>query len=299
MALTGKQFKISAGDHAVTVVEVGGGLRRYVHAGADVVMTYGEDELPPHGSGAVLMPWPNRLRGGRYVFAGQEHQLPITEVPRGNAIHGLARWIRWTPTAVEAASVRLAADIPPQTGWPFELRVELAYALHPDHGLAVTAVARNHGTTPAPFGAGFHPYFSLRGGRLDDTAVRVPAQWRIITDEILLPVGQQDVASTPYDLRRGRRIGPLRMDDAFTGLSTVDGRGVAEVHSKSGGARLWFDETFRYLQVFTSVDVSHGVSAVAIEPMTCPADAFNSGTGLIILEPGAMWTGSWGISPLA
>ena len=89
-----------------------------------------------------------------------------------------------------------------------------------------------------------------------------------------------------------------RFDDAFTALSTVDGRGVAEVHTTSGGARLWFDETFQYLQVFTIDDLAHGVPAVAIEPMTCPADAFNSGSGLIVLEPGGMWTGSWGVEPL-
>jgi aldose 1-epimerase len=49
--------------------------------------------------------------------------------------------------------------------------------------------------------------------------------------------------------------------------------------------------------VFTVDDLAHGVPAIAIEPMTCPADAFNTGTGLMVLEPGASWTGSWGITP--
>jgi aldose 1-epimerase len=71
------------------------------------------------------------------------------------------------------------------------------------------------------------------------------------------------------------------------------------VRTGSGGARIWFDETFRYLQVFTVDDLVRGVPAVAIEPMTCPADAFNSGSGLIVLEPGGMWTGSWGVEPLS
>lgn len=295
MALTGKQFAISAGDYEATVVEVGGGLRRCTYAGADVLASYGEDKLPPKAAGSVLVPWPNRLRGGQYTFAGHSYQLPITEISRANATHGLARWVRWTPKAVDTAAVTLAVDIPPQLGWPFELHVEITYAMHPEHGLAVTTVARNQGATAVPFGIGFHPYVALRGGRLDDTVLRVDAEQRIVTDEALLPVGVQAVGGTPYDLRQGRKLGAQRYDDAFTGLSTVDGRGVAEVSSGSAGARLWFDETFRYLQVFTTEDLA-GVPAVAIEPMTCPADAFNSGSGLIVLNPGGMWTGSWGVT---
>src|SRR6266550_4308212 len=150
MALTGKQFAISAGDYSATAVEIGGGLRRCTYAGADVLASYGEDELPPKAAGSVLTPWPNRLRGGQYTFAGHSYQLPITEISRANATHGLARWIRWAPMAVESAAVALAVDIPPQAGWPFELRVELTYALHPDRGLAVTAVVRNQGATAGP-----------------------------------------------------------------------------------------------------------------------------------------------------
>jgi aldose 1-epimerase len=298
MALTGKQFTIRAGEHEVTVVEVGGGLRRYTHAGVDVLAPYGEDELPPSGCGAVLMPWPNRLAGGRYSFGGRTFQVPITEVPRGNAIHGLARWSRWAPVTVDAAAVTLALDIVPQTGWPFELRAEVTYALHPDHGLSVTAVARNHGSTSAPFGAGFHPYLSLHGHRLDDVTLHVPARQRLVTDEAQLPVGVQDVTKTPYDLRRARRLKTLRLDDGFTDLSTVDGRGGVEVRTRSGGARLWFDESFRYLQVYTLEHLGVGAPAVAVEPMTCPANAFNTGAGLIVLEPAAGWTGSWGITPI-
>jgi aldose 1-epimerase len=32
--------------------------------------------------------------------------------------------------------------------------------------------------------------------------------------------------------------------------------------------------------------------------MTCPPDALNSGTGLITLEPGETWQGSWGLRPI-
>lgn len=298
--LTGKQFTIMAGEHEVTAVEVGGGLRRYTHAGADVLVPYGEAELPPNGSGQVLMPWPNRLARGRYSFGGRTYQVPITEVARGNANHGLARWARWVPVAVDRAAVTLACDIVPQSGWPFEIHAEVTYALHADHGLAVTAVARNHGTTPAPFGAGFHPYFATHGHPLDEVTVHVAAQQRLVTDEALLPVGVQEVAKTPYDLRRAQPLRALRLDDTFTGLSRTDGLGAVEIRTRSGGAQLWFDAAFEYLQVYTHERLGGGgAPALAVEPMTCPADALNSGAGLIILEPGRVWTGKWGIAPLA
>lgn len=294
MPLTGKQFTIRAGQHELTAVEVGGGLRRYAHAGADVVASYAEDELPPNAAGQVLMPWPNRLARGQYTFAGHQYQVPITEVAQGNANHGLARWARWAPVAVNASSVTLGCDIPPQTGWPFEVRAEVTYALHPDHGLTVTAVARNNGGNPAPFGAGFHPYISVRGHRLDDVTLHVPARQRFVTDEAQLPIGTQDVAGTPYDFGQARRLKTLRMDDTFT----APGPSAADVRTGSGGAHVWYDGAFGYLQVFTTEALENGPPAIAVEPMTCPANAFNTGTGLLMLEPGGSWKGIWGITPI-
>src|ERR1700761_7230469 len=95
MALTGEQFTLVAGDFEATIVEVGAGLRALRHRGLDVTVPYGEDELPPKGTGATLVPWPNRIRGGGHRFDGVDYQLPLTEPAAGNAIHGLARWIRW------------------------------------------------------------------------------------------------------------------------------------------------------------------------------------------------------------
>jgi aldose 1-epimerase len=297
-ALTGQQFHLVAGDFAATVVEVGAGLRQFTHRGLDVTVGYGEDELPPRGAGAVLVPWPNRLRGGRYSYGDRDFQLALTEPARGNAIHGLARWTRWTPLAVDTSSVTLAVDLVPQTGWVFEVRVEVTYRLHPETGLGVQIVARNNGRWPAPFGAGFHPYLSLHGHRLDDVSVWLPAGQRLVSGEDQLPVGLAAVDGTGYDLRHGQRLEARRFDDGFTGLPDTPQARYAEVRTESGGARLWFDEAFGFLQLFTIEDLTPGLPAVAIEPMTCPADAFNSGTGLIVLEPGADWSAGWGISPI-
>lgn len=298
MSLTGEQYVIAAGRHEATVVEVGAGLRRYAVDGVDVTGTYGEDVLPPKACGVTLVPWPNRIRGGRYAFHGTAQQLALTEPAAGNAIHGLARWARWTPVQHLADRVTLGLDVVPQTGYPFQVRVETTYALHPEAGLVVTMTAHNLGPTRAPFGAGSHPYLSTRGHALADTTVQLPARELLVVDEQQVPVGVRSVTGSSHDLRRGRRLRTLRMDDGFTGLTTRDGQGAAEVRTRSGGARLWFDETFRYLQVFTVEALTPDQPAVAVEPMTCAPDAFNSGAGLIVLEPGGTWTGSWGVTPI-
>jgi aldose 1-epimerase len=298
MALTGKQHHISAGDHAAIVVEVGGGLRSYTYGAIDVTAPYPENEMPPRCDGGVLVPWPNRMRDGRYTFDGRPLQVAVTEVPKHNAIHGLARWVRWTAIDEQPSSVTMAVDIVPQTGWPFEVTVQVRYALDADTGLTVTVSAHNSGIDPAPFGAGFHPYLSLHGHLVDEAVVTVPAGRRLLVDDALIPVDSEPVDGSEYDLRAGRQLQSLRIDDAFTDVATSAGRGYASVRTPEGGAQLWFDEAFGFLQVFTADDLAHGVPAIAIEPMTCPADGFNSGSGLLVLDPGQTWSASWGIVPV-
>lgn len=298
MTLTGEQFSIAAGKHRATITEVGAALQRYAFDGVDVTVPFDPDQLPPWCCGAVLVPWPNRLRHGRYDFDGAHYQLALSEPELNNAIHGLGRWERWTAVRQQRSRVTMELDIVPQKGYPFEVRVELTYAVHAERGLSATITATNHGRPRAPFGAGFHPYLSTHGAALDAVTIQLPARERLLLDDAQVPIGTQSVAKTPYDLRRGKRLKQLRMDDGFTGLAVEHGRGAAEVRTKAGGARLWFDETFRYLQVFTKDDLVDGTPGIAIEPMTCAADAFNSTHGLIVLDAGGTWGGSWGITPL-
>lgn len=299
MTLTGRQYEIFAGEHAVTVTEVGAGLRQYTYGGTDVTRGYDPDTLPPWGCGAVLVPWPNRVRDGRYRFDGTDYQLALSDPDTHTAIHGLGRWARWTAVRHDRSEVTLALDVVPQKGWPFEVRVEVTYALDPATGLAVTATAHNHGRARLPFGAGFHPYLAVRGGSLSDAEIRVPAARRLILDEQQVPVGEEDVAGTDYDLRAPRVLGDTRLDAGFTALDTEAGRALAEVRTRAGGAQIWMGAAFGYVQVFTRDDLGGAGPAVAIEPMTCAPDAFNSGAGLVVLEPDERWHGTWGIVPLA
>ncbi len=98
---TGQQWTIGHGPFEATVVEVGGGLRTLSRDGVDLVAGYLPHERCASGRGQQLMPWPNRIRDGRYTFEGTERQLSITEVPLRNASHGLVRWALWELVELE------------------------------------------------------------------------------------------------------------------------------------------------------------------------------------------------------
>ncbi|MDC5699325.1 aldose 1-epimerase family protein [Intrasporangium calvum] len=298
-APTGQQWTIGRGPFEASVVEVGGGLRSLTMDGAPLVAGFGADEPCQSGRGQQLMPWPNRIRDGRYTWQGKQQQLPITEVPKGNASHGLVRWAIWELIELEPDSVTVGYRLYPQPGWDHPLDLRTTYVLD-DTGLVVTAAARNVGTAPAPFGYGAHPYLAIGDTALDDVWVKVPASTWLQTDERGLPTGRAAVADTPLDLRTGRPLGDTKLDTPFTDvLRDPDGMWRCTVATGAAGRiDLWADDAFPWLQVFTGVvEKGLGQPGIAIEPMTCPAEAFNSGDSLITLAPGDEWTGTWGISP--
>jgi len=297
--LSGREYTITAGGHAATIVEVGAGLKAYRYGGVDVTCTYPDDTLPPKCCGVTLVPWPNRIRGARYEFAGVTQQLAVTEPKLGNAIHGLGRWARWQLVEQADDVLVLRLDVVPQNGYPFEVRVDVTYRVDETRGLSVTTAATNTGRGAAPFGAGAHPYLATHGHPLEDVTVRLDAGSVLVADEAQLPVGRRAVDGTPHDLRSGVRLRGQRFDDGFTDVARDDaGRGFAEVRTPSGGARLWFDAAYGFVQVFTVDRLTDAGAGVAVEPMSCPADAFNSRDGLVVLEPGQRWAGVWGVQPL-
>jgi aldose 1-epimerase len=300
IAPAGEQIEIAAGDQRAVIVEVGGGLRSYAVGGRDHVDGYRADEMSSSGRGQVLIPWPNRLQDGSYTFDGRRHQLALNEPQRGNAIHGLVRWAAWTASAREPHRVVMEHVLHPQPGYPFSLRLGIEYALS-DAGLRVRTTATNIGTERCPFGSGAHPYLTLGAPAIDRLILRVPAGTVLRSDERGLPVGREAVEDTAYDFRKPRQIGATRLDHAFTGLvRDDDGLARVELRDPDRGThvRLWVDESYPYLMLFSGdplADVCR--RSLAVEPMTCPPNAFQTGEAVIALEPGASFTGAWGIAP--
>ena len=303
--LTGQQYPIAAGRYRATVTELGAGLRELLCGGQPVIAGYEPDELPPGGAGQLLAPWPNRIDGGRYAFGGTEFQLALTEPAQANAIHGLTRWMTWTSVWREASAVLLRSAGHGQQGYPFCLEIDAEYRLDPEAGLHVAITARNRGSHAAPYGTGSHPYLTAGTPVVDDCELTLPAASWLPTDDRGIPSGPPAaVDGTPYDFRKPRPIGATRLDHALTDLDRDgDGRAWAYLAASDGsGTRvgLWAGQGYRWLQVFTGdpLGPDRRRKALAIEPMTCPPNAFVTADDLLVLEPGQAVTHTWGIQVL-
>jgi aldose 1-epimerase len=298
---SGEQIELAADGQRVVVVEVGGGLRSYSVDGRGVLDGYGEDELCTSGRGQVLIPWPNRLQGGSYEFAGRRHQLSLSEPERGNAIHGLVRWCAWSVAERERDHVAIEHVVQPQPGYPFRLELRIEYALA-GAGLAVRTTATNAGDDTCPYGAGAHPYLTVGTASVDTISLCAPAGKVVFSDERGIPSGDADVAGSAYDFRQPRLIGDTKLDNAFTDLErAADGIARIELRNDASGtgADVWMDDGYRYVMLFTGdplPDVNR--RSLAVEPMTCPPNAFRSGEALVRLEPGESCTTAWGITPV-
>lgn len=298
---SGEQHEIRHGDQVAVATEVGATLRVYSVGGLDVVDGFAPGEISPAGRGQVLAPWPNRLDGGRYAFEGREARAAIDEPERGNAIHGLVRWVSWSVGSEADDAVAFTCVLPAQPAYPWRLELEVAYRIGPE-GLVVTTTASNASDRPAPFGIGFHPYVTV-GVNVDEAAFTLPASRRLLTDDRALPIGEEEVNGTTFDFRTPRPIGGTQLDTCFTGLARdEDGRVRARVEAGDREVELWADEAFAYLQAYTGDTLGPAFrrrQAIAIEPMTCPPNALATGTDVVRLEPGATWTGTWGIDSRA
>lgn len=294
---TGEQYEIISGTRRAVVTEVGATLRSFSVDGRDVVRGFGVDEMSRAGRGQNLIPWPNRIRDGRYTFRGVTQQLPLSEPARHNASHGLARYVPWVLVEKKTDAVTNRVHIHPQPGWPGTLQAMITHRVGED-GLTVTVEATNMGAEELPYGYGAHPYLAVGEATVDEVAVTVPGASYLEVDDRLLPVKISPVDGTAYDLRGGPVLGPVILDTAMTDLSRdSDGRWRVTLVLGDRYAELWGDETMRWTQIFTGGPNRDG--SIAVEPMTCGPDAFNPGPthgDMKVLAPGETFIGQWGIS---
>ena len=295
---SGEQYEIAHGSQRAVIVEVGGGVREYVLGDRPVFDPYPIDAMCDGAHGAPLIPWPNRLADGTYRFDGADYRVALTEPDKHNAIHGFLQWRSWQAVEHETARVVMATRLHPLMGYPFTLDMRVVYELG-DGGLVVATTATNLGDRVCPYGAGQHPYLSPGGGRIDDCTLQLEAATRILTEnERQLPTGTASVAGTDFDFRTGKRLGDLRLDAPFTDLARdADGRAWVRLTAPDGSrVELWVDEHHPIIEVYTGDTLTEARRrrGVGAEPMTCPPNAFQSGEGLIRLEPGQSVTTTWG-----
>jgi aldose 1-epimerase len=150
-----------------------------------------------------------------------------------------------------------------------------------------------------PYGRGAHPYLTLGTATIDRLFLTVPARTVLQSDQRGLPIGSQAVEGTAYDFGQSRPIGSTVLDHAFTDFQRDEsGAAWVKLRDPESGHRvsLWVDGSYPYLMLFSGDTLPDARRrSLAVEPMTCPPNAFRTGVSLIWLEPGSACTGAWGI----
>ncbi|HEY9285642.1 MAG TPA: aldose 1-epimerase [Pyrinomonadaceae bacterium] len=221
----------------------------------------------------VLFPFPNRIRDGRFAFDGE---IFTPDPPR----HGFVRDKPWRVVSHGANDDRGAwltsnfdaADYPEKIlrQFPFPFQIEITYRVK-DARLTIEAAARNTGRRRMPAGFGIHPYFR----RPDRGRLRVPAEARWELSDSL-PTGRVVPVDGDYDLREGKSLDRLNLDDIFTRVET-DGGGPARclITDDAAGTETVVEfstERLPHVVVYTPPAPRR---AVCVEPNSCPTDAFN------------------------
>ena len=310
--INGELIDLRAGDYEARVATSGAALVHLRKAGRELIIPFdAETSLPGAWQGKTLVPWPNRITGARYTYHGTEYPVACNEPETGSALHGLVGWADFQVTAVTgaeetgaggvpASSATLGLTLPASYAYPWSLEIDVRFALDARTGLTVTATTTNVGAAaspapdvvgapqrngsspaPAPYAVSFHPYLT-RSVPLDQCVLHVPAARVLEVDESMAPVDERDVTGTDWDWRRGRQVGTTSTDNAYTGLP----QGTWQVRLTGGqaGRTVVMSARAPWVQIYSAERL--GRRGVAVEPMTCPPDAFNSGRDLIELEVG-------------
>ncbi len=246
--------------------------------------------------GAVLSPFPNKIRDGRYAFDGREFALPKNAFQGKHAAHGLLynQKFGWEDSQLlpERAAVTLGHTYSgEQPGYPFRYHLSVCYVLE-DAALRVTFTTTNLADCQTPYGLGFHPYFTLPPGS-GDTKLVVPPCELLEFDAENLPSGSSKVFS---NYAAGGSLDGLSFNHCFKipkgqpdfRITVEPGRGAAPVTIEF----IEGESAFSYFQLFKTQQGSE----IAVEPMTCAPDAFNNGIGLMLLASGQVVSSSVSVS---
>jgi aldose 1-epimerase len=302
-----REIVLTSGDLRLRVASLGASLRglwREAPGGRaePVIAGYTGAAGKVGGQGDVLIPFPGRVRAGRYAFGDKIHQMPINDKDGPNAIHGFLRTQVWDIDEESGDTVRFSTRLAPDAhpGYPFALAASVAYELRAD-GMACRFAVTNVGAGPAPVAAGFHPYFTVGSDRIDTDELLVPMDGTLEFVD-LLPTGRiLPVEGTPLDFRAARPVSATIFNTCYVGPQRdADGKARVRLFAGDTGRALsvWMDEAFDYVVLYSGDPLpdSHRRRALAIEPMTCGSDAFNHPEfGRADLAPNATLSGAWGV----
>jgi aldose 1-epimerase len=239
--------------------------------------------------GTKLSPFPNRINNGKYTFNDKEYQLEVNAPP--HALHGLCWNLPFTTKEQSATnnSARLilyANYNALHKGYPFTYQIEIECVLEPGNFKCATRIT-NSGEQSIPIGDGWHPYF-MTGSKVNNLKLQLPEKKQLELDNSLIPTGNYvpgNSFSVPTLLYNTQLDHCFELDttNAITETRLID-------QSKNISIIIW-QQGYKFIQVYTPPDRN----SIAIEPMSCAPDAFNSKNGLIALSPKESTEFSFGV----
>lgn len=277
MHKSGKTLVLNAGDYRAEIVTVGAGLASLTHRGRHLVIPHAPEEMPLAHLGKVLIPWPNRITDGRYTFDGQTLTPAINDRASNTAIHGLLAWLNWQIAGQTPSGVTLTAFLPPTYGYPFMLAAEITYQLDESAGLSARILSNNIGDRAAPYGAGVHPYLTCNQQHIDRCKLQLPA-----CEIFDVPTSTRGVVRE-LDFQAPRTIGSTQIDHTFHPLG-AGARWEVRLTDPQNTMAVWLRSNQPWIQIYSGEKLER--KGLAVEPMSCPPDAFNSGVDLVVLGPG-------------
>lgn len=290
----------SNGTVTATISTAGGALKKLAVNKIDIVPPTSGHQMNRFGDGIVLAPWANRIDHGRWTYQGQVLQLEVNEKDLDNALHGLVGSTVFEVGDQSDSAVTLQTVVTPNTGYPFELLISVTYELT-DSGIRTTHAAKNLGTESAPYMVGTHPYFQIAGTATEDLEFKTDARSVDLVDERKIPIGKLTIKGTEFDITDWRKLSDCDFDHGFSDLSRdAQGRGHHYLRSPKGELLdIWQSAEMTYTFIFSpdyyiNNDDQTPRHAIAIEPQTAPANAFNSQEDVIWLEPNQIHTACWG-----
>ena len=283
-----------------TISTAGGALKKLSVNNIDIVPPTNGHEPNRYGDGIVLAPWANRIDHGQWKHEGKILQLEVNEKDLDNALHGLVGEAVFEIAEQAPHIVTIQTNVAPTSGYPFELLVSVTYELTAS-GIKTTHTAKNIGVDKAPYMVGTHPYFQISGTPTEELEFKTDARSVDLVDDRKIPVGKLAIVGTDYDLSQWRKLKDCNFDHGFGNLNRdTQGRGHHYLRSPKGEVLdVWQSAEMTYTFIFTPDFYVNNADqtprhAIAIEPQTAPANAFNSKEDLIWLEPNQVHSASWG-----
>lgn len=193
---------------------IGGVISALRFRGADILQPMPETSTNPLESGCFpLVPFCNRIGNARFIWQGDECELPQNCPPEQHALHGFGWQSAWSVLTRSDDEVLLQHIHTGDKGWHWPYRAQMRIRVTPT-GCMIGLILTNFSSIPMPAGLGLHPYFL----RSTDTRMQFAAGGIIETGADSLPTGKVLPADSFGDWYAGTRIPDSLIDHCYREL---------------------------------------------------------------------------------